>query len=68
MPRLTKRQKEMWAFFLHPKTGRRTYNDLCRSCLRNCKQSFRAVIIECPRYFSKRAEYYARKHCNKMAE
>ena len=31
-----------------------TYNDLCRSCTHSCKQSFRAVIILCPRYYSKR--------------
>lgn len=31
-----------------------TYNDLCRGCTHSCKQSFRAVIILCPRYYSKR--------------
>ena len=31
-----------------------TYNALCRGCTHSCKQSFRAVIILCPRYYSKR--------------
>ena len=29
-------------------------NDLCRGCTHGCKQSFRAIIVLCPRYFSKR--------------
>ena len=33
----------------------RKYNDLCRRCVHPCKQSFRAVIIACPHYFSKRS-------------
>ena len=28
-----------------------TYNDLCRGCTHSCKQSFRVVIILCPRYY-----------------
>ena len=31
------------------------YNDLCRRCVHPCKQSFRAVILACPHYFSKRS-------------
>ena len=61
MPRLSKRLREEWAFFLHPKTGRRTYNPLCRSCVNDCKQSFRAEVLDCPRYLSKRSAYYAQK-------
>lgn len=53
MPRMPKRDKEEWAFFLSDK-GRITYNELCRKCERDCKQSFRAVIISCPEYDSKR--------------
>lgn len=62
MPRLSKKAKQEWAFFLHPITHRRTYNEICRSCTRDCKQSFRAKIIECRRYESKRAVNYARKN------
>ena len=32
------------------------YNELCRKCQHGCKQSFRAVVIDCPRYLSKRAK------------
>ena len=55
MPRLSKKQKQEWAFFLNAKTGRCTYNDLCRKCQNECKQSFRAVIVSCPKYHSKRS-------------
>ncbi len=34
----------------------RSYNELCRKCQYECKQSFRAVMIDCPRYLSKRAK------------
>lgn len=47
--------KDEWAFFLD-KDGRRKYADLCRRCLHDCKQSFRAVIVDCPHYCSKRSE------------
>ena len=36
--------------------GRVTYNELCRKCQHTCKQSFRATVIDCPRYLSKRAK------------
>lgn len=55
MPRLSKKAKQEWAFFLNADTGRRSYNDLCRKCQNNCKQSFRAVVIACPKYQSKRS-------------
>ncbi len=42
-------------FFLNDR-GRKTYNDLCRKCQRDCRQSSRAVIVECPRYLSKRSK------------
>ena len=54
MPRMSKRQKEEWAFFLNEK-GRRAYNELCRRCVRECKQSFRATVIQCLKHRSKRA-------------
>ena len=56
MPRLSKRAKLEWDFFIKPSTGRRTYNDLCRRCTRNCKQSFRAEVVDCPGYESKRTK------------
>ena len=27
----------------------------CRRCVHPCKQSFRVMVVECPRYYSKRA-------------
>ena len=43
MPRMSKKDKEEWNFFLNDH-GRISYNELCRKCDRDCKQSFRAVI------------------------
>ena len=54
MPRMSKKLKNELAFFLNDR-GRRSYNALCRKCQHPCKQSFRAVIVECPKYLSKRA-------------
>lgn len=53
MPRMPKYLKQEWAFFLDER-GRKKYNELCRKCERNCKQSFRAIVIQCPHYQSKR--------------
>ena len=54
MPRMSKKRRLEWSFFLRQvKVGnstcdRITYNDLCRGCTHSCKQSFRAIIILCP--------------------
>ena len=53
MPRMSKKRKEEWSFFLNHR-NRITYNALCRGCTRDCKQSFQAIIVLCPRYYSKR--------------
>ena len=55
MPPMTKKRKEEWSFFLNNK-NRITYHELCRRCVYVCKQSFRAEIIECPNYHSKRSK------------
>lgn len=55
MPRMSKKLKKELAFFLNER-GRRSYNELCRKCQHDCKQSFRAVIVACPRYLSKRSK------------
>ena len=60
MPKLSKKEKNLLGFFLDPKTGKRRYNELCRRCIRACKQSFRAALITCPRYISRHAK--AAKH------
>ena len=54
MPRISKKRKLEWSFFLNDR-NRITYNAFCRKCRFVCKQSFRAEIIECPIYISKRA-------------
>lgn len=51
----SKQWKLEWAFFLDA-DGRRKYNDNCRRCIHECKQSFRTILVECPRYISKRSE------------
>ena len=52
-PRMSKKWKQEWALFLNHR-NRITYNDLCRGCTHDCKQSFRAIVVLCPRYYSKR--------------
>ena len=53
MPRMSKKRQLEWSFFLNDR-NRITYNDLCRDCTQDCKQSFRVLVILCPRYYSKR--------------
>ncbi len=54
MPRMSKRGS-MSFLYLNDR-GRVTYNELCRKCQHGCRQSFRAVVVDCPRYLSKRAK------------
>lgn len=53
MPRMSQKRKEEWSFFLNGR-ARVSYNEVCRMCRHTCKQSFRAIIVECPKYESKR--------------
>ena len=55
MPRMSKSKKLEWSFFLNDR-GRKAYNTLCRRCVHDCKQSFRAVVVICPHYQSKRSK------------
>ena len=55
MPRMSKKRKREWAFFLND-CSRITYNPLCRKCRRSCKQSFRTVVVDFPLYYSKRVK------------
>jgi len=52
MPKLSKKAWLEWNFFIGA-NGRRQYNTLCRKCRRECKQSFRAVVLDCPEYCGK---------------
>ncbi len=54
MPRMSKREKEEWQFFLNDR-GRLQYSEKCAGCSHECKQSFRAEIVSCSKYRSKRA-------------
>ena len=54
MPRMSKKRRLEWSFFLNHR-NRITYNDLCRGCTHDCKQSFRTEIVCCPCYESKRS-------------
>ena len=53
MPRMSKKRRLEWAFFLNER-NRITFNAFCRGCTHDCKQSFRAIVVLCPRYYSKR--------------
>lgn len=55
MPKMSKKKKTEISLFLS-ETGRIKYNDLCLRCKNACKQSFRAIVLECRRYRSKRAK------------
>ena len=53
MPRMSKKRREEWSFFLN-RRNRISYNPICRGCTQDCKQSFRMGIVVCDRYWSKR--------------
>ncbi|MBC5727737.1 hypothetical protein H8R91_04200 [Ruminococcus sp. NSJ-71] len=45
MPRLSKKAKQEWDFFINPETGRRIYNSLCLKCKNKCKQSHKTIVV-----------------------
>ena len=49
MPRMNKKRKQEWALFLNER-NRITYNELCRKCSNDCKQSFRCIVVLCPKW------------------
>ena len=51
----SKKWRLEWAFFLG-ENGRRQYNKLCKGGVHPCKQSFRAVVLSCPHYLSRRSK------------
>lgn len=42
----SKKWKVEWSFFLGT-DGRRKYNEVCRRCIHDCKQSLRTMILAC---------------------
>lgn len=61
MPRMPKKLKLEWSFFINA-LGRRSYNSLCRQCVHPCKQSHRVIVIACRKYISKRSIANVRKN------
>ena len=61
MPRMSKERKQEWALFLNER-NRITYNDLCRKCSNDCKQSFRCIVVLCPIYTGYRKAGYSKKY------
>ena len=55
MARMSNKRRLEWSFFLNDRS-RITYNELCRKCQHECKQSFQAVVVDCPKYLSKRSK------------
>lgn len=55
MPRMPKNKKSELEFFLND-MGRIQYNEQCYRCIYDCKQSFRADIVYCKKYESKRSD------------
>ena len=55
MPVMSKKVREEMAYFINDK-GRIQYNEQCVRGTYDCKQSYRAILVCCPRYRSKRAE------------
>ncbi len=51
----SKKWRLEWSFFLG-ENGRRQYNKVCQGCAHDCKQSFRAVLVACPHYLSRRSK------------
>ena len=50
---MSRKRREESSLFLNHR-NRISYNGHCRGCTRDCKQSFRAAVVLCPRYYSKR--------------
>ena len=55
MARMSNKRRLEWSFCLNDRS-RITYTELCRKCQHECKQSFRAVVVDCPKYLSKRSK------------
>ncbi len=54
MPRRSKKERDEMSFLINDK-GRIQYNEHCKKCIHVCMQSFRAEIVCCSKYESKRA-------------
>ena len=52
LPRMSKKKKEEYMLFLN-NYSRITYIPVCLKCQKDCKQSFRAVLLACNKYQKK---------------
>ena len=59
MPRMSDKRKLELAFFL-TESGRVAYNKLCLCCKHECKQSYRAVVVQCGRFEKRREQRFPR--------
>ena len=50
--RKKKNREDEWVFF-RDGNGRIRYNNTCTHCGNKCKQSFRAVLIQCSHYYDR---------------
>lgn len=54
MAKLSKKFCEEWAFYIKPGTRKRiVFNEKCKKCMHECKQSYRAEIIACKNFQKK---------------
>ena len=60
MPRMSQKRKQELSLFLNDR-GRVEYNILCRRCVHTCKQAYKAMVVECVRYLSKRSKEVQQK-------
>ena len=58
MPKMSKSKKAEFDFFLN-KHNRIEYNKKCKQCVNDCKQSHKAILINCFNYISKRGKQSA---------
>ena len=50
--KVNSRNRLYWSYFLD-ENGKIRYNKTCRQCAKDCKQSFRSIIVCCPFYEKK---------------
>lgn len=47
-----KKMKREWRMFINPNNNRITYNPVCVGCIHECKQSYKTMLVACPKYES----------------
>lgn len=50
MKKYSKKWFEENSFFVDEKTGRKKFNELCKKCQLDCKQSFKVEILNCNKF------------------